>query len=139
MNKKIIIGLISGAAILGIVIGLVFSTRTSLPTQTVNTISTVSPEPSPQKIGATTKEAESVPKVPTSTIAPYSTQIQSIDDQYVIVAGEGGAIRLTKTKIKIFRRSGDQLVPADLTDLKVGQSITLKPVVPGKETHLIIE
>ena len=140
MDKKIIIGLISGAAILGIiVIGLVFSTRRSLPTQTVNTISTVSPEPSPQKIEATTKEVESVLKVPTSTIAPYSSKIQTIDDQYVVITGTGGTVRLTKAKVKVFRRSGDQLIPFSLDDLKVGQEVTIKPVVPGKETHLIIE
>lgn len=137
MDKKIIIGSFLAIAILGIVVGLVFNTRINPLTQSEDTVSSTSPQPSPQEAWTTTiKEA---PKLPTLTIAPYFSKIQSIDDQFIHISGKEGTARFTKSKIKVFRRSGDQLVPADLTDLKVGQSITLKPVVPGKETHLIIE
>lgn len=81
----------------------------------------------------------STTSAPTPTYPPYSLQITNIDETFIYVKNEKGSVRLSKSKIKVFKRSGGQLIPATLNDLKINQNVTVVVVEAGKESHIIIE
>jgi len=80
-------------------------------------------------------------KMPTPTISPLYMKISNIDSQFIYITGEKGTARLSNdsSKVKVFRREDGQLVAGTLSDVKVGQNVTIEAVIPGRESHLIIE
>mgnify|MGYP001566802911 CR=1 FL=1 len=81
----------------------------------------------------------SVTLIPTPTYPPYSLQISDIDETFIYVKNQKGSVRLSKSKVKVFKRSGDQLNPATLNDLRIGQNLTENVIEARKESHIIIE
>lgn len=133
MNKKLLI-----ITLLIIIVGIVagFLWQSELFNSKQNT-PVVQNQISENKI--TTSVPPSTTSVPTPTYPPYSLQITNIDETFIYVKNEKGSVRLSKSKIKVFKRSGGQLIPATLSDLQINQNVTVIAVEAGKESHIIIE
>lgn len=79
--------------------------------------------------------------LPTPTIPPYSLRVDDISESFIILVNEKGSkLRLSNNPnmVKVFRQQGTSLVPASISDIKVGQQVTVKAVIPGKESHIIL-
>lgn len=95
--------------------------------------------------GARTVDVNQVVSSPTSaplpTIPVLSRKVKSIDSTTIVITGASGDLRLPKNSpiLKYFIHSGKTTAPATMDDVKVGQNVTYKLIVPGKEAQLIIE
>lgn len=139
MNKKVFIGLFAGIAILGAIIGIVLNTKMSPWLSTTNITSIPSPRPS---IETTTIKSEVTPtRAPTPTISLLSEVVKRIEGNRIIVESAKGEMTVPKdpNKVKVFKRVGGELEVVSFDDVIVGQKVTLKIIVPGKEAELIIE
>lgn len=111
--------------------------------QNTPSTATVSIERNKQEVLQPTIKSTAAGKLQTipPTMVPLRTFITKIDDQIIIISDkENGEMQLTKdpNKVKVFIRNKENLVPATISDLKVGQSITLN-IVPKVSAEVIIE
>lgn len=138
MNKKIIILVFVGICLIGLLIGYFFSSdKNFFP---VITKEKVQLTPSAKITPGSTSLINASPTVK-PTWPPISERIKSISDKGIIVTGKAGDMNLPKdpTKIRVYKRSGDQLILGSFDDIKVDQEVTLKIITPGKLADLIIE
>lgn len=133
MNKGLII-LVLTVIIVGIIGGFFWQSELFNSKQNTPTIQN---QLSENKI--TISSSPSTTSAPTPTYPPYSLKIDNIDETFIYVKNEKGTIRLSRSKVKVFNRSGGQLIPATLNDLKITQNVTVIIVEAGKESHIIIE
>jgi hypothetical protein len=84
------------------------------------------------------------PRPPTPTFAPVGTIVKSISGDKIVIENssvKGSTFTISKSQagIKYFTRKGEELTPASIDDVKVGQKVTLKIIKPGVEAQFIIE
>lgn len=141
MNKKIL-----WAAVLGIIIlvfGVSFWSNREFSTNTAGPgssgVADREVKLSDQKSERTIQPTSAA--LPTPTIPPYSLRVDDISGSFIILVNEKGSkLRLSNNPnmVKVFRQQGTSLVPASISDIKVGQQVTVKAVIPGKESHIIL-
>lgn len=125
---------IFGIVIVGLILGFVLpANKQTIPVENQTTV---------QK-STTNISSISVPtstSAPTPTWPPFAMRIDRVDETFIYIINDSGkSVRLTKDKVKLFRRNGDKLVPLEITEAKSGQAVTVNVVSAGKETQLIIE
>lgn len=138
MNKKIIVIIFIIICLFGLLIGffstsykILFPELDSKGVQLIPQTTIVSSSASTVNVSPTIKP----------TWPPISEQIKSISDNEIIVTGKTGDMSLPKdpAKIRVYKRSGNQLILSSFEDVKVGQEVSLKVITPGKLADLIIE
>jgi hypothetical protein len=83
-------------------------------------------------------------RAPTPTFIPVGTVVKSVTADKIIIENlsiKNSTFTIPKSLagIKFFFKSGGKTIPAKYEDIKVGQKVTLKIIVPGKEAELYIE
>ncbi len=129
------------AIILGLGIGYIYNKRNlnqKITEETgVVTDENRQAEAPPQAV----EEGPSPTLVPPPTFAPMTERITKIDSINITIAGKNGEMLIPKDPnfVKVMKKSGGSLVPASFEEAKVGQQVTLKIIIPGKEAELILE
>lgn len=77
--------------------------------------------------------------IPTPTWPPFAMKITIISDVFINVANDQRSDRISISKTKAFKRVNSKLIPIDISELKVGQAVTVDVKKAGQEIHLIIE
>lgn len=134
MNNKIVFITIFGIVVVGLMVGFILpASKQNIPVENQPSVQT-----STENVSAESKPT--VTSAPTPTWPPFAMKIDRVDETFIyIVDDKGKNVRLTKEKVKIFRRNGDKLVPLAITEAKSGQPVTVNVTAAGKETQLIIE
>lgn len=141
MKNKSLMVLIIIAIILGLGIGYIYNKRNlnqKITEETgVVTDENRQAEAPPQAV----EEGPSPTLVPPPTFAPMTERITKIDSINITIAGKNGEMLIPKDPnfVKVMKKSGGSLVPASFEEAKVGQQVTLKIIIPGKEAELILE
>lgn len=81
----------------------------------------------------------SATSIPTPTWPPFAMKITIISDVFINIANDQRSDRISISKTKAFKRVNNKLMPIDISELKVGQAVTVDVKKAGEEIHLIIE
>lgn len=78
---------------------------------------------------------------PTFTPIKVSDTISSITDSNIIVTGKTGNMTLPKNSsiLDVFINSPSGRTQATFDDLKIGQSVSVHIIIPGKKAEIVIE
>lgn len=129
--------IIGAIAFLGILLGLFVAFQTSKDVSPITETRSL-----PTEVESDTSlSAVSPTSLPSPTFPPLSRTIKSIDDQRIVVTAQEGDMTVPKDPdiVSVYRRKGDELIPATFDDVEVGQKVTVKIIIPGKKGDLIIE
>lgn len=108
----------------------------------VKMISTQVAPTTPNQPANTNVETSPLPTltlVPSPTWPPFQMKITIISDVFINIANEQRSDRISISKTKAFKRINGKLIPIDISELKVGQAVTVDVKSAGNEIHLIIE
>lgn len=133
MNNRILLTVVVVISLAGVVLGLVVNARN-------NSVSLETGSSGVRTVDVN-QVASSPTSAPSPTIPVLSRKVKSIDSTTIVITGTSGDLRLPKNSpiLKYFIHSGKTTTPATMDDVKVGQNVTYKLIVPGKEAQLIIE
>lgn len=78
---------------------------------------------------------------PKPALPPLSMTISDVDKTYIYLQGERGKLRLSNdsSKVSVFERVRGQLNPTQLASLRQGLKVTVISIIPGSQSHIIIE
>lgn len=134
MKSKSVFILLFGVVFLGLGLGFVLNINIKNNTLQKSKETTVTTE--------IVSSPTSLPKsLPTITFPPLSEKVKSIDSNNITISGGNGEMIIPRDPsiVKLFKRSGDRLIPGSFEEIEIGQKVTLKIIKPGKEAELIIE
>lgn len=85
----------------------------------------------------------SITLTPFPTTPPLPNKVKSIDDRYIVITSTQGGGDMYEPKdpshLTVFKMKNGQRTPATFNDVKVGQSVNLTIIIPGKQAELVIE
>lgn len=144
MKSKFVFILLLVVVILGLVLGFAFNMRNNAFLPRAEVLPTI---PSERRIETEGVPTETLQIEPTSTpyltptFPPLSEAVKSIDSDKITISGKSGDMIIPKDPsiVKVLKKSGESLIPANFEEVKIGQIVTLKIIRPGKEAELILE
>lgn len=150
MSMRVFGAVVVISAILGVLIGFLLESqpqKTNTPAQIITEQATQADTMQPTQPAGNNTAFSDLPDVidaealPTPVVMKLDRSIKSISTDMIVVSGTEGEMILSTIEpaLKVYKRDGTNLTIGTLSDLKVGQSVTVNIIRPGEEVVVVIE